>query len=178
MWNWPNRRSIRRDTAFAICTVALSAALGIVALHAAQGTAATPPPPDLRGVWRVVSYVRDGQPVEMDAMMIITGNHFSRVESERNRNKLEGIDFRRTDALTPAQMRLVAEAFPKTNAAAGTYRIENNVFYFTSVTHHNPAAVGHEAKRTIDLQGDRLTLSGPAGSGVLREVWERIEKQP
>jgi hypothetical protein len=132
--------------------------------------------PDLRGVWKVVSYVRDGQTVPMDAMMIITGRHFSRVESERNRNPLEGIDFRRVDALSPAQIRLVAEAFARTNGSSGTYRVEGGTFYFTSVTHHNPAALGHEAQRKINLQGDRLKLSGPAGSGVLEETWERIEK--
>ena len=170
--------SIRRDgSRIAHQTAgALFAVMTIVGAVLHAQSPASPAAPDLRGVWKIVSYVRDGKPVEMDAVMIVTDRYFSRVESERNRPSLDGVDFRKVDALTPAQIRLVAEAFPRANAAAGTYRIEGQTFYFTSVAHHNPAAVGHEAKRTIDLRGDRLILSGPAGSGVLAETWERIEK--
>lgn len=130
--------------------------------------------PVLRGVWKIVSYTRDGATVDLDAMMIITARHFSRVESERARKPF-AFDFRKLDALTPAQVREVAESFVGSNASSGTYRIENDVFYFTSVTHHNPGALGHEAKRRFTLTGDRLRFSGPAGSGELEEVWERVE---
>ena len=152
------------------------AAAALASLGVAADARHSPAAPDLRGVWKVVSYVRDGQNVPMDAVMIVTTQHFSRVESERGRNALEGVDFRRTDKLTPEQMRTVAEAYSKTNASAGTYRTDADTFYFTSMVHHNPQAAGHEAKRKMALTGDRLTLSGPAGSGQLVETWERVEK--
>jgi hypothetical protein len=154
-----------------ILAAAALASLG-VSVDAGRAPAAT----DLRGVWKVVSYVRDGKTVPMDAVMIVTPQHFSRVESERGRNALEGLDFRRPDTLTPEQLRIVAEAYSKTNASAGTYRTDADTFYFTSIVHHNPQAAGHEAKRKMALNGDRLILSGPAGSGELVETWERVEK--
>jgi hypothetical protein len=160
--------------------IARGALILVAAALASLGVAAdarrSPAVPDLRGVWRVVSYVRDGKTVPMDAVMIVTPGHFSRVESERDRNALEGVDFRRTDRLTPEQLRVVADAYSKTNASAGTYRIDADTFYFTSIVHHNPQAAGHEAKRKLMLNGDRLVLSGPAGSGDLVETWERVEK--
>lgn len=131
---------------------------------------------DLRGVWKIVSYTRDGRQVPMEAMMIITEHHFARVLVEKNRKKFEGFNFRQIDKLTPEQQRLVAENFVRSNASAGTYRVEAGTFYFKSAAHHNPGAEGHEAKRRIDLKGDRLRLYGPAGSGVLEEIWERVER--
>jgi hypothetical protein len=153
-----------------VVAAAVAASLGVAGETQRPGAS-----PDLRGVWKLASYVRDGKPVPMDAVMIITPGHFSRVESERDRNALDGIDFRHTDKLTPEQLRIVAEAYSKTNASAGTYRTDAGMFYFTSMVHHNPQAAGHEAKRKLSLNGDRLILSGPAGSGDLIETWERVE---
>ncbi len=130
---------------------------------------------DLRGVWRMVSYVRDGRPVQMEAMMLLTSSHFTRVLRQENRKKFD-FNFRQVDNLTPEQHRAMAEAFVLFNAAAGTYRIDGDICYFRSTVHHNPGAEGHEAKRNIDWNGDRLRLYGPAGSGVLEEIWERVEK--
>lgn len=144
-------------------------AAGIIPLGAQQQL-------DLQGVWKIVSYTRDGRKLEMEAMMVITRQHFTRVLMEKNRRKFEGFDFRQVEKLTPEQHRLVAEDFPRFNASAGTYRVEGDTFYFTSAAHHNPGAVGNESERKIDLKGDRLRLYGPAGSGVLDETWERVEK--
>lgn len=162
--------TFRRSLAIAVVGLAGAlAGLGATRAHTAA-------PPDLRGVWKSVSYVRDGKNVPLDAMMIVTRGYFSRVESERDRPSLAGIDFRAPATLSAEQLRRVAESFPRTNASSGTYRVDGDTFYFTSVTHHNPDAVGHEAKRKIALTGDRLVLSGPAGSGVLQETWQRVEK--
>lgn len=151
----------------------LGALATVVAIDRVHVDAAAP---NLQGVWKCVSYVRDGRPVPIDAIMIISRGYFSRVESDHARPSLEGIDFRKPASLSPEQLRRVAESFPRANASAGTYRIEADTFFFTSMTHHNPDAVGHEAKRRIALTGDRLVLSGPAGSGVLEETWQRVEK--
>lgn len=130
--------------------------------------------PDLRGVWRNVSYSRDGKPVDLEAMMFISGSHFSRVSMERGRPPFE-FDFRAPDELTPEQIRQVAETFPRSNANAGTYRVADGVFHFQSLVHHNPGAVNNESERQMELNGDRLRFFGPAGSGYLEEVWERVE---
>jgi len=130
---------------------------------------------DLRGVWKIVSYTRDGRSVDMEAMMIITQHHFTRVLMDKKRQKFD-FDFRQVDTLTAEQQRQVAESFPQFNASGGTYRVEAGTIYFKSSAHHNPGAVGHEAKRRIDLKEDRVRLYGPAGSGVLEEIWERAER--
>jgi len=130
---------------------------------------------DLRGVWTLVSYTRDGRSVDREAMMIITQHHFTRILTDKKRQKFD-FDFRQVDKLTAEQQRQVAESFPQFNASAGTYRMEAGTFYFTSSAHHNPGAVRNESKRRIDLKGDRVRLYGPAGSGYLEEIWERVER--
>ena len=141
---------------------------------AAAATAATAQV-DLRGVWKIVSYTRDGQPVPLEAMLIITERHFTRVLMEKGRPKFENFNFREPDKLTPEQRRIVAETYPRFNASAGTYRIEGNIFYFRSTAHHNPGAEGRESDRRFELKGDRLRMYARAGSGEVDELWERIE---
>ncbi len=130
---------------------------------------------DLRGVWQMVSYIRDGRPVQMEARMFLTSRHFTRVMRQKNRKDF-GFDFRQVENLTPEQHRAVAEAAVLFNAATGTYRIEQDAIYFKSVLHHNPAAEDHEAKRNIEWKADRLRLYRTSGSGLLEEIWERVEK--
>jgi hypothetical protein len=131
--------------------------------------------PDLRGVWKLVSYTRDGKVMAMDAQMIITAKYYSRVSAERNRRQFDGFDFRR-DKLTDQQARLVADTFPQSNSSAGTYRLEGDLFYFKTPIHQNPGAIGKESDRRFQLHGDRLLMSAEAGSGYVEEVWERVEK--
>lgn len=155
---------------FAATTMALLVLQGASARRSVSAEA-----PDLRGVWRSVSYVRDGRKMDLDAMMIITARHISRVSMERNRPSFAAFDFRQVDKLTPDQQRAIARAYPMFNAMAGTWRIDGDTLYFRSTVHHNPDAVGRESDRKLELQGERLRLYGPAGSGVLEELWERIE---
>lgn len=131
---------------------------------------------DLVGVWRLASYTRDGKPVPMEAMLIITPRHFTRTLMEKDRPSFAAFDFRQVGALTPAQTRLIAETYPRSNFSAGTWRVAGETFYFTSTSHHNPDAVGREADRAFELAGDKLRLSAKAGSGVVDERWERVEK--
>jgi hypothetical protein len=158
------RRFVRAASAAAVAAVAGAAAPAAKA----QGAQA------LRGVWRIVTYTRDGEKVDLDAIMIITGRHYTRVQSERTRKPFE-FDFRKLDALNPAQVRQIADAYVGSNASAGTCRVEKDVFYFSSIAHHNPGAVGGESKRRFTLKGNRLQFFGPAGSGDLDELWERVE---
>ena len=130
---------------------------------------------DLVGVWKLVSYTRDGKPLAMEAMLVITPKHFTRVLMEKDRPDFEGFDFRRVEKLTPDQLRVIAEAYPRFNASSGTWRVAGNVFYFTSTAHHNPGAVGRESDRTFELKGDRLRMYAQAGSGQVDEIWERVE---
>jgi len=106
--------------------------------------------------------------------MIISPRHYSRVSMEKDRQRFD-FNFRQVEKLALEQRRFVADTFPRSDASAGTYRIEGGAFYFKSIAHHNPSAVGRESKRNIDWKGDRLRLYGPAGSGYLEEIWERVE---
>lgn len=153
---------------------AVVAAMGWLAVAVAQDRPAAGR--DLVGVWRLAAYTRDGKAVPMDAMLIITPKHFTRTLMEKDRPSFAAFDFRQVGAMTPAQMRLVAESYPRSNFSAGTWRVDGRTFYFTSRTHHNPDAVGRESDRAFELAGDSLRLSAKAGSGVVDERWERVEK--
>lgn len=159
--------------------IGMKLAVMTMALLVLQGATARRPvsaeQPDLRGVWRSVSYVRDGRKMDLDAMMIITARHISRTSMERNRPSFAAFDFRQVDKLTPDQQRAIARAYPMFNASGGTWRIDGDTLYFRSTVHHNPDAVGRESDRKFELRGDRLRLYGSAGSGMLDELWERIE---
>src|SRR5688500_376670 len=108
----------------------------------------------------------------MGGMLIITPRHFTRALMEKDRPSFAGFDFRQVHALTPEQTRLIAETYPRSNFAAGTWRLDGQTFYFTSTSHHNPDAVGRESDRAVELTGDRLRLSAKAGSGNVDERWE------
>ena len=161
---------MRRHSSLYLVVVVMIVA-GLVTVARSRAAA-----PDLVGVWRLASYTRDGKALSMEAMLIITPKHFTRALMEKDRPSFAAFDFRRLDALTPDQVRLIAETYPRSNFSAGTWRVDGKVFYFTSTTHHNPDAVGRESDRTFELSGDRLRMQAQAGSGVVDERWERIER--
>jgi hypothetical protein len=147
-----------------------------VTVPAAAWQARPAPGRELVGVWRLVSYTRDGRTVPMTALLIITPRHFTRALMENDRPSFRAFDFRQLDALTAAQMRLIAETYPRSNFAAGTWRVEGTTFYFRSTSHHNPDAVGRESDRTFEVDGDQLRMRAKAGSGEVDERWERVER--
>jgi hypothetical protein len=149
--------------------------VGIVCAAFLAGTPRADNGPDLRGVWTLVSLTEEGKPVAMNAMMILTKQYYARVTVEKNRPKFEGFDFRKPEALTPEQLRLVAFTFPRSNSNGGTYRVEGDMFLFTATAHQNPNAEGQDFRRRIALTGTRLKMIQESGQKA-EEVWERVEE--
>ncbi|MBX9946395.1 MAG: lipocalin-like domain-containing protein [Reyranella sp.] len=77
----------------------------------------------------------------------------------------------------PASEREKAAAYEESFAYAGHYEVRDGAVFHSIEVATNPALVGLTSTRHIELDGDRLTLSGPdfvAGSGrTQRIVWRR-----
>jgi hypothetical protein len=80
-------------------------------------------------------------------------------------------------AFDPADPTSKARAFDDYFAYTGRYAVRGDSVFHTIALAPNPAMTGAETERRIELDGDRLTLSGPdfsAGSPRLhRIIWRR-----
>jgi hypothetical protein len=80
-------------------------------------------------------------------------------------------------ATPPASDTDRATAYAESFAYAGRYVMRDGTVYHTIELATNPVLIGITTTRNIDLEGDRLTLSGPdfaAGSARTQQiVWRR-----
>lgn len=131
---------------------------------------------DLIGAWRLQSWTfvySDGRPVEYplgpdaEGFIMYTGDgHVSATLMRAGRAPI-----------TPSTDAEKAAAFNDAFAYAGRYRVEGGTVYHTIIVSTNPALIGFTSTRHIDLDGERLTLSGPdftPGQARSQEiVWRR-----
>jgi len=151
--------------------------VALLAFGAARGDTSATALPDLRGVWKLVSYrstIKGGK--QWTGLMFLGRQHFSRVYMEADRPKLD-FNFETAPRLTPKQKDQIIESFKQFRAGIGTYRLSGTTIIMQSTAIYNPSALGNEFSREIRLEGSRLFLTGTtrvAGDRV-EEVWERIE---
>lgn len=133
---------------------------------------------DLIGAWRLASWslvYEDGRPSEHPLGRDATGfilytadGHVSATLMRAGRRPLADD--------SPAAR---AEAYDGCFAYAGTYEVRGEAVFHTIHVATNPALTGITSTRSIllDLDGDRLTLSGPDFAGgtarFQRIVWRR-----
>jgi hypothetical protein len=131
---------------------------------------------DLIGAWRLESWslvYADGRPAEFplgaDAVGMIMYTSGGEVSATLMRaSRL---------VKTPATEAEKATAFGESFAYAGRYEVRGATVFHSIEIALNPALIGITSTRYIELEGDRLTLSGPdfhAGSArTQRIVWRR-----
>ncbi len=127
----------------------------------------------------MVSYSRNGRPLDWDGMMIFTRKHFSRNYMARKR-PVFGSDVINRAELSAEEKNNVVEALVQKFAAdAGTYRVEGDHLYFDIDVAKTPSNVGRRGsgRRYAFAQGgQRLLLKGTMASGIsVEEVWEKTE---
>ncbi len=131
------------------------------------------------GVWRMLSYSRNGQKLEWDGMMILTRTFFSRNYMARKRPMFSG-EFETRSDLSVEEKDKVVEALVRGFAGdSGTYRIENDRLLFDIDVAKVPSNVGRRGswrQYAFEKGNTHLLLKGARSSGItVEEVWEKVE---
>ncbi len=135
---------------------------------------------DLLGAWRLESWslvYDDGRPPEYplgdDAkglIMYTADGHVAATLMKANRS-----------AATPESETARATAYAESFAYAGRYEVRDGTVFHSIEIATNPALVGFRSTRHIQLDGDRLTLSGPdfvpGVSRTQRIEWRRAQSR-
>lgn len=135
---------------------------------------------DLIGAWRLESWslvYEDGRPPEFplgqDAqglIMYTEDGHVAATLMKADR-----------PATAPSSEAAKAAAYAETFAYAGRYEVRDGTVFHSIEIATNPALTGIRSTRHIQLEGDRLTLSGPdfapGAARTQRIVWRRAQSR-
>ncbi len=150
----------------------------VIVVLALAGSAYAQRDERLYGVWKMTHYTREGQVMDWTGVMFITPDHFSRNYMARERPSIQDQYEKPADLTDQEKTDMVEALHQKFGGASGTYRIENDTFFFQPIASATPGLAERQPRRQFEInqEGTRLTFRGSMSRGyAVGEVWEKVE---